>query len=71
MYKVMVSKDEMHSKKMDLVSDVVDGLDELADMINHMDNSSMKSALTLKFHSIYGVADNLKTIIFKEAVDEQ
>jgi hypothetical protein len=70
MYKVMVSKAEMHSKKMDLANEVAGGIDVLSEMLNHMDNSSMKTALILKLHSVSKVAEELKTIIYKEAVDE-
>jgi hypothetical protein len=69
MVKVMVSKDEMHSKKMDLSSGIVEKAYDLEQEIYRLDDSDEKVFMTGVIREIDDMARELKDIIYKEAVE--
>jgi hypothetical protein len=65
---IMVSQEEMDSKKMDMANTIVERLFDLKEILRNLDDSSTKTQGLIAVDSIDKIARDLKDIIYKEAL---
>jgi hypothetical protein len=69
MVKVMVCKEEMQSKKMDMSSEIVEKIYRLREILNVLNDSQEKTQSLAVLDEVDAVARDLRDIIYKEAVE--